>query len=145
LLAAAALLPGSDLKVEDLGLNPTRTQFLLTMGSLVTMGSLGIEIKVLDQRDEANEPVGTVHVRTSEHFETNEPGPASANVVRGALIPLLIDELPLLAVVGTQVYGGIEIRDAGELRVKEADRISTTVKNLRAMARKSKSSKMDCE
>ena len=54
-------------------------------------------------------------------------------MVRGSLIAQLIDELPLLAVVGTQMAGGIEIRDAGELRRKESDRISTTVKNLRAM------------
>ncbi len=53
--------------------------------------------------------------------------------MRGNLIARLIDELPLLAVVGTQMPGGIEIRDAAELRRKESDRISTTVKNLRAM------------
>ena len=51
----------------------------------------------------------------------------------GGLIPSLIDELPLLAVVGTQIQGGIEIRDAGELRHKESDRLATTAKNLRAM------------
>lgn len=134
LIAAAALLPGSDLEIADLGLNPTRTQFLLTIGSLVSIGSPGIGIEVLDAREAANEPIGTVRVRTKEHHQTSEHRPArGANVVRGALIPLLIDELPLLAVVGTQVPGGIEIRDAAELRVKEADRISTTVKNLRVM------------
>ena len=53
--------------------------------------------------------------------------------IEGFLIPQLIDELPLLAVVGSQIQGGIEIRDAKELRVKESDRIATTVKNLRAM------------
>jgi 3-phosphoshikimate 1-carboxyvinyltransferase len=53
--------------------------------------------------------------------------------VSGDLIPQLIDELPLLAVVGTQVTGGIEIRDAAELRVKESDRLAATAQNLRAM------------
>ena len=129
LIAAAALLPGSDLTIEDVGLNPTRTQFLSTLRSL------GIDIEVLDGREESNEPVGTVRVRgRKKASETLQPGDGdSQNVVRGDLIPLLIDELPLLAVVGTQVSGGIEIRDAAELRVKEADRISATVKNLRAM------------
>jgi 3-phosphoshikimate 1-carboxyvinyltransferase len=51
----------------------------------------------------------------------------------GSLIPSLIDELPLLAVVGTAIDGGIEIRDAGELRMKESDRLATTARNLRAM------------
>src|SRR5205085_10064471 len=54
-------------------------------------------------------------------------------VLRGADVPALIDELPLLAVVGSQVEGGLEIRDARELRVKESDRISAVVENLRAM------------
>ena len=58
---------------------------------------------------------------------------AESNSVRGGLIPQLIDELPLLAVVGTQISGGIEIRDAAELRFKETDRIAATVKNLRMM------------
>ena len=133
LIAAAALLPGSDLAIESVGLNPTRTQFLSTLRSF------GIHIEVLENHDESNEPLGTVRVRDPLH--TIEPPRDSptlgregfSNVVRGSLIPQLIDELPLLAVVGTQVDGGIEIRDAAELRVKEADRISTTVTNLRAM------------
>ncbi|MDQ3684187.1 MAG: 3-phosphoshikimate 1-carboxyvinyltransferase, partial [Acidobacteriota bacterium] len=56
-----------------------------------------------------------------------------AITLRGSLIAGLIDELPVLAVLGTQVEGGLVIRDAKELRVKESDRISTTVENLRAM------------
>ena len=133
LIAAAALLPGSDLAIEGVGLNPTRTQFLSTLRSF------GFDIEVLDDHDESNEPVGTVRVRaplhTVEHPRESltSSGEEFSNVVRGSLIPQLIDELPLLAVVGTQVSGGIEIRDAAELRVKEADRISATVRNLRAM------------
>ncbi|HXM33753.1 MAG TPA: hypothetical protein VN920_01065, partial [Pyrinomonadaceae bacterium] len=129
LIAAAALLPDSDLAIEGVGLNPTRTQFLSTLRSL------GIDIEVLDGRDESNEPVGTVRVRGRKNAsETLKPERYKiSNIVRSRLIPQLIDELPLLAVVGTQVSGGIEIRDAAELRVKEADRISATVKNLRAM------------
>ena len=133
LIAAAALVPGSDLVIDGVGLNPTRTQFLSTLRSL------GIDVELLDERDEGNEPVGTVRVRArlpanEQPRETLKHGQAEvSNTVQGPLIPQLIDELPLLAVVGTQVAGGIEIRDAAELRVKEADRISTTVKNLRAM------------
>jgi 3-phosphoshikimate 1-carboxyvinyltransferase len=126
LLAAAALLPGSDLVLDDVGLNPTRTQFLKTMRAF------GFDIEVRDQRDQSNEPVGTIHVQGSLNRERLTDATGS-NIVRGELIPNLIDELPMLAVVGTQVAGGIEIRDAAELRVKEADRIAATVKNLRAM------------
>ena len=128
LLAAAALLPGSDLMIEGVGLNPTRTQFL------TTLRSLGFDLEVLDLRDESNEPVGRIRVRGRlSGTDHGDEISRNVNVVRGPLIPNLIDELPLLAVVGTQVRGGIEIRDAAELRVKEADRISATVKNLRAM------------
>jgi 3-phosphoshikimate 1-carboxyvinyltransferase len=129
LIAAAALLPGSDLAIEGVGLNPTRTQFLSTLRSLA------MNIEVRDAHDESNEPVGTISVRGLERsLEISQAGrDEAANAVGGELIPQLIDELPLLAVVGTQVKGGIEIRDAAELRVKEADRITTTVKNLRAM------------
>jgi 3-phosphoshikimate 1-carboxyvinyltransferase len=59
--------------------------------------------------------------------------PGRSNVLRGSLISQVIDELPVLAVLGSQVLGGISIRDARELRVKESDRISATVENLRAM------------
>lgn len=125
LIAGAALLPGSKLKVEGVGLNPTRTQFLSTLRSL------GLAVEISGLTEECNEPVGAVLI-------SGGPNPASAqhrksNSVSGALIPQLIDELPLLAVVGSQVPGGIEIRDAAELRFKEADRISATVTNLRAM------------
>ena len=61
------------------------------------------------------------------------PTATDANILRGELIAGLIDELPILCVVGTQVVGGLEIRDASELRVKETDRIGAMVKNLRAL------------
>ena len=125
LIAAAALLPESSLEVEDVGLNPTR-------GTFVSMlGSLGVVIEIIDWREECNEPAGRVRVK--EKIGTDPPSPVDSTLVRGNLIARLIDELPLLAVVGTQMPGGIEIRDAAELRRKESDRISTTVKNLRAM------------
>jgi 3-phosphoshikimate 1-carboxyvinyltransferase len=125
LIAAAALLSGSALEIESVGLNPTRTQFLRTLCSF------GMDVEIADAHEECNEPVGTVRVRCGPAHEPRLP--RLANSLRGSLIPQLIDELPLLAVVGTQVPGGIEIRDAAELRVKETDRIAATVSNLRAM------------
>jgi 3-phosphoshikimate 1-carboxyvinyltransferase len=125
LIAAAALLPDSKLDVEGVGLNPTRAMFVSMLRSL------GVLIEVSDERDECNEPVGRVRVTGKLHAEP--PTPVDSTLVRGNLIARLIDELPLLAVVGTQIPGGIEIRDAAELRRKESDRISTTVTNLRAM------------
>jgi 3-phosphoshikimate 1-carboxyvinyltransferase len=125
LIAAAALLPESKLDVEDVGLNPTRTMFVSMLGSL------GVMIEIIDWQEECNEPSGRVRVKGK--LGTEPPSPVDSTLVRGNLIARLIDELPLLAVVGTQMPGGIEIRDAAELRRKESDRISTTVKNLRAM------------
>jgi len=125
LIAAAALLSGSALEIESVGLNPTRTQFL------TTFCSLGMDLEIGDVHEECNEPVGTVRVLGGQANEVRQPRLSTS--LRGSLIPQLIDELPLLAVIGTQVPGGIEIRDAAELRVKETDRIAATVSNLRAM------------
>ena len=123
-MAAGALLPGSDLTLEQVGLNPTRTQIL------DTLQSLGADVAVGNERQESNELSGELRVRSSGGLMPEERG---ANVLRGGLIAGLIDELPILCVVGTQIDGGLEIRDASELRVKETDRISAMVKNLRAM------------
>lgn len=127
-IAAAALLSRSNLVIENVGLNPTRSKFLSVIRSL------GADIETENIRDQCNEPVGTVRVRGGM---TPASGGGAANstthYLRGSMIPALIDELPLLAVLGTQIEGGIEIHDAAELRVKETDRIAATVANLRAM------------
>ncbi|MEP6706088.1 MAG: 3-phosphoshikimate 1-carboxyvinyltransferase [Pyrinomonadaceae bacterium] len=125
-IAAAVLLSGSNLVMENVGLNPSRSQFL------AVLRSLGADIEIGNIRDEYNEPVGTVQVRSGLVPASN----SEARHLSGAMIPALIDELPLLAVLGTQIEGGIEIHDAGELRVKETDRIAATVANLRAMGAK---------
>jgi 3-phosphoshikimate 1-carboxyvinyltransferase len=114
------LLPGSELVIEGVGLNPTRTTFLSVLSSW------GADISQTEVKVERGEPVGTITVRGGR-------GGTEGRVLGGSLIPSLIDELPLLAVVGTQIQGGIEIRDAGELRFKESDRLAATAKNLRAM------------
>jgi 3-phosphoshikimate 1-carboxyvinyltransferase len=129
-LAAAALLPDSELTLPAVGLNPTRTEILHTLQKL------GANISVTGERTESGEVVGELGVRgglASTPTATAATTKACANVLRGESIAGLIDELPILCVVGTQIAGGLEIRDASELRVKETDRISAMVENLRAM------------
>lgn len=125
LVAAAALLPRSHLVLQRVGVNPTRTQFLQTMREL------GADIRITNVRDECNESVGDIEVRGTSALADSEK--QTKNVLRGRKIAELIDELPMLAIVGTQVEGGLEVRDARELRVKESDRIRATVENLRRM------------
>jgi len=125
-VGAAMLLAGSELVIEGVGLNPTRATFLSVLSSW------GADISQTDLQMERNEPVGTIHVNGGL---TSTVSPDS-RTLSGPMIPSLIDELPLLAVVGTQIEGGIEIRDAGELRFKESDRLAATARNLRAMGAK---------
>ena len=124
-IAAAALLPGSSLEINDVGINPTRVLFL------EQLSKLGLDVEIGDANDGQDEPVGVIRARGSRtHLSGGADSPLP---IRGIVVPQLIDELPLLAVVGSQVQGGIEIRDAAELRVKESDRIATTALNLRSM------------
>ena len=140
LLIAAAMLPGSDLAIEGVGLNPTRAEILSTLRDM------GADLSVADSHESCNEPVGEVRMRGAsglmpKSHDESEPTSGDdarlrrdgANVLDGARVAQLIDELPALAVFGTQVEGGLEIRGARELRVKESDRIGATVANLRAM------------
>lgn len=121
-VAAAMLLPNSALTITDVSLNPMRTEFISLLRSW------GGEIESIQTRLDRNEPAGIIKVSTTKKSERdNEPGIVDKNIVAA-----LIDELPLLAVVGSQL-GGVEIRGAEELRVKETDRITATVNNLRAM------------
>lgn len=121
-LVAAASLRGSELTLVNVGLNPTRT------GIVEVLLGLGVDLTISNQRINCNEPVGDLTVR-------GRSGPlgSGGNVVKGKIIANLIDEIPILAVLGTQLDAGIEIRDAGELRVKESDRIASVVENLRRM------------
>jgi 3-phosphoshikimate 1-carboxyvinyltransferase len=122
-VAAAMLLPGSKLTIEGVGLNPTRAAFLYVLTSW------GADISTDDLQTERQEPFGTINVRGGLRGTATE----SDRTLSRSLIPSLIDELPLLAVVGSQIEGGIQIRDAAELRLKESDRLATTAANLRAM------------
>jgi len=121
-VAAAMLLPESELVIEGVGLNPTRAAFLSVLNSW------GASISTSDLQTDRNEPYGTINVRGGIRAIGNQ-----RSVIGNNLIPSLIDELPLLAVVGSQIDGGIRIRDATELRHKESDRLATTAQNLRAM------------
>lgn len=117
-VAAAIALPGSDLFIRDVGLNPTRTGFL------AALRALGADINVSDERLEGGEPVGTLRVRGGA---AKEPGTLE---VSGATVSNLIDELPLLGFVAASIGCEMKLRDAKELRVKESNRIAATVANL---------------
>jgi len=121
-VAAAMLLPKSELTIEDVCLNPTRTEFVSLLNRW------GGEIQTSITRTDRNEPSGTIKVMTTEVAHSSN-GPL---VIDKDIVPSLIDELPLVAVVGSQL-SGVEIRGAAELRVKETDRITATASNLRAM------------
>jgi len=119
-LCAAALFPGSGLIIDALGLNPTRATLL------DVLTTLGARIAVLQLQESHAELVGTVQI-------TTDPEGLGSTEISGALAAQLIDELPVLAAIGPYTSGGIRIRDAKELRVKESDRIALVARNLRAM------------
>ncbi|MDR3774131.1 MAG: 3-phosphoshikimate 1-carboxyvinyltransferase [Terracidiphilus sp.] len=119
-LCAAALFPGSTLLFDSLGLNPTRATLL------DVLTALGARISVLHLEEKNAELVGAVQITApAEGLGSTE--------ISGALAAQLIDELPVLAAIAPYTRGGIRIRDAKELRVKESDRIALVAKNLRAM------------
>jgi 3-phosphoshikimate 1-carboxyvinyltransferase len=119
-LCAAALFPDSSLVFDQLGMNPTRATLL------DVLTSLGAKIHVLNLEEKQGELIGSVQLTPpAEGLGSTE--------VSGSLAAQLIDELPVLAAIAPYTRGGIRIRDAKELRVKESDRIALVVKNLRAM------------
>jgi len=117
-LCAAAIFPESNLVIDGVLLNPTRSALL---DVLTAMGS---RISVVRVEEQHGELVGTV---------TLVPGVGQPATIAGAQTALLIDELPVLAAIAPFTAGGLEVRDAGELRVKESDRLSAVTQNLRAM------------
>lgn len=118
LLVAAAIVDGSDLTITNLGLNPSRA------GLLDVMSRMGAEIEVKVGGERFGEPFGDVSVRGSELTGTTIEGPE---------IPTLIDELPVVAVLGSCAEGETLIRNAQELRVKESDRIDVMCTGLREL------------
>ena len=117
-LVAAALLPGSDVTLLGVNLNPTRT------GLLDALLGMGADILVNETGEEAGEPVGEIRVRAR---------PLRGIELGGELIPRLIDEIPLLMVAATQAEGETRLREAAELRVKESDRLAVMALALQRM------------
>lgn len=110
LMVAAAVLPGSDLTLTGVGVNPTRD------GIIEVLSAMGARIELLNRRVESGEPVADIRVRNN--------GKLSGISVGGELIPRLIDEIPALAVAAAVAEGKTEIKDAAELKVKESNRIA---------------------
>jgi 3-phosphoshikimate 1-carboxyvinyltransferase len=121
-LAAAAMLPDSQLELHDVNFNPSRIAFLNVLNRL------GASIQINNLRIAHREVVADLHV-TSSQLKSESKG----TVLSGDIIPNIIDEIPILAVVATQVEGRIEVRGARELRIKESDRIQTVVAGIRAL------------
>jgi 3-phosphoshikimate 1-carboxyvinyltransferase len=119
-MAAAAALCGSRLKLLNVGINPTRSAILNVLAQL------GVRLSVASH-EQIGEPTGDITI------DGGIAQTASANTLSGPVIANLIDELPILAVLGTQLDGGLMVRDARELRIKESDRIASVVTNLRRM------------
>ncbi len=122
-LVAASCLMGSSISMSNVGLNPTRKAIINVLCRF------GANIRVKNEQTVCNEPIGELTVSSSAEGVLG----GNENIVDGEIIANIIDEIPILAVFGTQLENGLEIRDAGELRVKESDRISSIVENLRRM------------
>jgi 3-phosphoshikimate 1-carboxyvinyltransferase len=118
-LCASLLFEDSNLVLDALGMNPTRATLL------DVISAMGGVIKVLDVTEQHGEMVGTIQVNRGQKLRGMK--------IAGSLTAQLIDELPVIAAIAPFTEGGVSIRDAGELRVKESDRIALVVKNLRAM------------
>jgi 3-phosphoshikimate 1-carboxyvinyltransferase len=120
-IAAASLLPDSNILIHNVGLNPTRTAIL------DLFAEMGASISMVSLKTSHGEVIGDLSVKGAA---------LKGGVIEGARIPLVIDELPMLAALGPYTEQGIEIRDAAELRVKESDRIAALAENLRRMGAK---------
>ncbi|HEY5219843.1 MAG TPA: hypothetical protein VIJ16_08535, partial [Gemmatimonadaceae bacterium] len=116
--ALAAIADSGELLLRDVCVNPTRTGFLQLLRRM------GARVEILDETIRAGEPVATIRVAAATLVGTD---------IGGDEVPSMIDELPLAACLGARAEGVTRITGAGELRVKESDRIATVVHNLRAL------------
>ncbi len=117
-IAAALIVPNSELIIKNVGLNPTRTGFL----DVCKM--MGADIEILDKKTISGELSGDIRVKYSS---------LRATTICGEIIPRLIDELPIIAVLATQAKGETIVKDAGDLRNKESDRIKSIVNGLSSL------------
>jgi len=122
LIAAVLITSGSHVLIRGVNLNPTRAAFL------DVLNSIGAGIVRQNERIHHGELVGDLEVSSGRLQHVGRPTP-----VAGDIIPNLIDEIPILAVIGAHVEGGLEVRGAKELRIKESDRIRTIVDGMRAL------------
>jgi 3-phosphoshikimate 1-carboxyvinyltransferase len=120
-LIAGVIHPSARIVIKDIGINPTRT------GIIDVLLAMGAKLKINNERLEAGEPLADIVVESSE---------LKGIEVGGDIIPRLIDEIPVLAVAGCVAKGKTIIRDAGELRVKESDRIATVASELSRLGAK---------
>lgn len=118
LLVAATLVPDSEITLEGVGINPTRT------GLLEALQAMGGDLALDNRRVVGGEPVADLTIRSADLHSTE---------IGGDQVVRMIDEFPILAVAATQAHGETVIRDAAELRVKETDRIATTVQELQCL------------
>lgn len=117
-LAAGLMVPNSEILIRNVGINPTRD------GILRVCRNMGADLTLLNQNSSSGEPTADLLVRSSNLHGT---------VIEGAIIPTLIDELPMIAAMACFAEGTTVIRDAAELKVKESNRIEVMVRNLTAM------------
>ena len=117
-IAAGLMVPGSELLIRNVGINPTRD------GIIRVCRDMGADLELLNVSSGAGEPTADILVRSSSLHGTQ---------VKGAVIPTLIDELPMIAAMACMAEGKTVIRDAAELKVKESNRIAVMVENLKAM------------
>ncbi len=117
-IVAATLLPGSELTIHDVGINPRRT------GLLDVLARMGARITIFNRHKSAGEPVGDVDVRAAE---------LTATTVSADEVPRMVDELPLFALAAGSAHGESRVEGAQELRVKETDRIETVTTSLRGL------------
>jgi 3-phosphoshikimate 1-carboxyvinyltransferase len=117
-MVAAAIVPGSDLLIRNVGVNPTRT------GVIDILKQMGADITLDNPREQAGEPVADIRVRS---------GALRAVRIEGEVIPRAIDEIPIVSVAAAYAAGTTVIKDAAELRVKESDRIAAMAAELRKM------------
>jgi 3-phosphoshikimate 1-carboxyvinyltransferase len=122
-IVAALLVPGAEVTVERVGINPTRT------GLLDVLWAMGAQVAVEREGQQGGEPVADLVVRSTQGRHT----PLHGTTVQGDVVVRMIDEFPILAVAATQASGETVVRDAAELRVKETDRIATVVAELRKL------------
>jgi 3-phosphoshikimate 1-carboxyvinyltransferase len=115
LIAAVMMVPGSSLVIEQVGINPTRS------GIIDVVRAMGGHVEIVNERLVNEEPVADLHVAHAELRGT---------VIEGELVPRLIDEIPVIAVMAAVAQGRTIIRDAQELKVKETDRIATVASQL---------------